>query len=271
MIERYTDPVAYRRRVEPLLMRDEARYNLELAVLARVATGAGYGGGNPLLLTVGDEGAAMQTPPYGVLVSPVPFEAAADVADYLAAEAVEFTSLLGDPATVSVLADRYAAVTGRGYRVSREQGVYRLRELVPPRPAPGEARLATEDDWDLFVAWWKAFEVEVHLPPHDPERARDRIRDGLTWLWVDGGEPVSMAGCGGFTPNGARVGPVYTPPALRGRGYAGAVTAAASESLLARGLSYCFLYTDLANPTSNGIYKAIGYEHVADAVEVTFQ
>jgi predicted GNAT family acetyltransferase len=94
-------------------------------------------------------------------------------------------------------------------------------------------------------------------------------------LWEDEGEPVSFAGWGGRTPNGIRVGPVYTPPELRGRGYATAVTAELSQGLLDGrlfdgGRQFCFLYTDLANPTSNAIYERIGYRRVAESAEVLF-
>jgi predicted GNAT family acetyltransferase len=117
-------------------------------------------------------------------------------------------------------------------------------------------------------------------------------------LWEDGGEPVSLAGWGGPTPNGIRVGPVYTPPELRGRGYGTAVTAETSRRLLDGRLSvagsaggqaagarpanraagggaggrrsFCFLYTDLANPTSNAIYERIGYRRIAESAEIAF-
>jgi predicted GNAT family acetyltransferase len=88
-------------------------------------------------------------------------------------------------------------------------------------------------------------------------------------LWVDG-EPVSMAGFSGPTPHGIRIGPVYTPPERRRRGYASALVAALSAKLLAEGRDYCFLYTDLANPTSNKIYTDVGYEHVCESVELVF-
>ena len=75
---------------------------------------------------------------------------------------------------------------------------------------------------------------------------------------------MSWAGVGGRTPNGTRIGPVYTPPSERGHGYASALVAAASQAQLDEGLAFCFLFTDLANPTSNHIYQAIGYEPVTD-------
>ena len=40
--------------------------------------------------------------------------------------------------------------------------------------------------------------------------------------------------------------------------------------LLRRGIDPCMLFTDLANPTSNGIYQAIGYRAVGDVVEYQF-
>jgi predicted GNAT family acetyltransferase len=81
---------------------------------------------------------------------------------------------------------------------------------------------------------------------------------------------VSLAGFGGPTPNGLRIGPVYTPPEHRGHGYGSAVTAAASQGALDRGKRFCFLYTDLANPTSNAIYMRLGYRPVCDSREIAF-
>jgi uncharacterized protein len=89
-------------------------------------------------------------------------------------------------------------------------------------------------------------------------------------LW-ENDRPVSLAGWGGETPNGVRVGPVYTPPAHRRRGYGSAVTAAVTAERLAAGRRFCFLYTDLANPTSNRIYASLGYEPVCDSVDCAFE
>jgi predicted GNAT family acetyltransferase len=79
-----------------------------------------------------------------------------------------------------------------------------------------------------------------------------------------------MGGYGGSTPNGARIGPIYTPPELRRRGYASALTADLTQMLLYRGSRFCFLFTDLANPTSNSIYQQIGYRPVADVDQWSF-
>ena len=90
------------------------------------------------------------------------------------------------------------------------------------------------------------------------------------YLWEHDGRPVSMAGVTGPTPHGIRVGPVYTPPAERGRGFGSALTAAASQAQLDDGRRFVFLFTDLDNPTSNKIYQAIGYEPVIDIDQWSF-
>ena len=96
-------------------------------------------------------------------------------------------------------------------------------------------------------------------------------RNGRTaYLWIDRGRPVSLTGAGGLTPNGIRVGPVYTPREDRGRGYASNLVARVSQELLDSGRTFVFLFTDLSNPTSNKIYQAIGYEPVSDVDEWEF-
>jgi uncharacterized protein len=96
------------------------------------------------------------------------------------------------------------------------------------------------------------------------------LERGHRVLWEHDGAAVAMAGFQGKTPSGVRISWVYTPPQLRGRGYASALVAALSQQLLASGNRWCFLYTDLANPTSNGIYQRLGYQPVCDAAHYTF-
>ena len=145
-------------------------------------------------------------------------------------------------------------------------------------------RAAGPDDRALVRAWFRAFiaealptrgrpthaEAEAHLERSLDIRLGEDKQSGIC-LWDHEGDVVSLAAFGGETPNGMRIGPVYTPPEHRGRGYASALTAALSAQLLASGRRFCFLYTDLANPTSNRIYRAIGYEHVCDSAEIVFE
>lgn len=127
------------------------------------------------------------------------------------------------------------------------------------------------------MQWVTAFVSEALREP-DPTRV-EQLVDAHPWperrsifLCEDGQppRPVSMAAFTGPTPNGIRVDAVYTPPEQRRRGYATACVAALSQWLLHSGHRYCFLYTDLSNPTSNHIYQTIGYEPVCDVDEYKF-
>ena len=89
------------------------------------------------------------------------------------------------------------------------------------------------------------------------------------YIWEDNA-PVSLAAGSQFSVTTSRIGPVYTPPAYRRKGYATACVAALSQKLLDEGCDRCFLLTDLENPTSNHIYQQIGYIPVCEWHEYSF-
>jgi uncharacterized protein len=176
-------------------------------------------------------------------------------------------------------AHAWQRLTGDGFVVQIEERCYKLERLIQPRDVPGAARLATEADLKVLTDWRMAFTAEA--VPHEAT-SRDEVESYTrqrfaaptervgTFLWEVDGQAVSMASYGGPTPNGLRIGGVYTPPEFRRRGYAGACTAATCEFILRSGRSFATLYTDLANSTSNHIYQAIGFEPVCDAVQYGF-
>ena len=214
-------------------------------------------------------GCALRTPPRGVLLTRAPRDALAGLLEALGPEAAALPSVLGPEPVAGELAALWSAAFGRPTRVRVRQRLYELRAVAElGSRAQGALRRAGSADLELVRSWVGAFLAEA--TPSDPAApdalARERLRAGSLYLWEDG-EPVAMAGSTGSTPNGVRVGLVYTPPALRGRGYGTACVAALSDRLLAEGRRYCCLYADLANPVSNAIYRRIGYRPISDAAE----
>jgi predicted GNAT family acetyltransferase len=283
-VVRLDDAAAFLTEAKPLLLADEARHNLILGIAGTIRdTPDRY----PLrkLWLVREEGdvaaAALQTPPYNlILARPRSAPALAALAEAVANE--EIPGVTGTEPEVHEFADLWSQHSGAAKRVNMRQGVYALDEVEPLPEVPGSARVAAAGDYELALRWWIAFGEEVlHEGGPGREDAEQNARHKLSsptggiLLWEDGGEPVSLAGWGGPTPNGIRIGPVYTPPELRGQGYATALTAELSQRLLdgrlyEGGRRFCFLYTDLANPTSNAIYERIGYRLSAEAAEVVF-
>ncbi|WP_077194027.1 GNAT family N-acetyltransferase [Streptomyces lydicus] len=217
------------------------------------------------------DAAYVWTPPRPVLLSPMPDGAAADLADVLAAARAGVPGVNAGRAA----AEAFAAAWRRHgtVRPAARRRLHRLTELTPPDPAPpGAARRATPADRELLRGWFAAFAEDIGVAaPRDARALDDRIADGRCLLWEAGGRPVSMAGITRTLVGTARVAPAYTPPELRGRGYAGAVTAAVSQAAKDSGAQEVLLFTDLANPTSNALYRRLGYRPVEDYLVLTFE
>jgi uncharacterized protein len=283
-VVRLDDPAAFLAEAGPLLLADEARHNLILGIAGTLRDSPDlYPLRSLWLVREGGEvaAAALRTPPYNlVLARPRSTEALAALADAVSGE--ELPGVVGTEPEVHQFAELWSAQSAIPGHVNMRQGVYALEYVEPVPEVSGSTRVASEEDRELVLRWWIAFGEEVlHGGGPGRERADASVDHKLTsptsgiLLWEDGEEPVSLAGWGGPTPNGIRIGPVYTPPELRGRGYATALTAELSQRLLdgrlfAGGRDFCFLYTDLANPTSNAIYERIGYGRVAEAAEIVF-
>jgi uncharacterized protein len=277
-LDRYTEVGSFLAATGAFLGAREAEHNLMLGIAGTLRDAPEvYDHGPPLLASVSAGGAivavALRTPPYNLVLSEVAHTVAVELlADGLSAE--ELPGVVGPPEAVQRFAERWTERTGDGWEVQLEERIFRLQRVIAPLPTTGAMRPAVPADRDLVVDWIVAFGEEA-LPEVDAARVAASVEDTLAgigrriFLWEDG-RPVSLAGSGGDTPNGIRIGPVYTPRALRGRGYASALTAAVSQAMLDEGRRFCFLYTDLANPTSNKIYQAIGYEPVTDALMVAF-
>jgi predicted GNAT family acetyltransferase len=261
-------------------MRNEAANNLILGLTSGLITSPGNYPEPPYLVAVEAAGAvlvaALRTPPYRLILSTTDYPAALDlVAADLQARAPDLPGVTGPVAVARAFAGAWQARTGATGTNVRDLRIYALRRVQPVSGVPGGLRRAARDDRDRVVDWFVAFANESHI---DEDRDRiirsidirlDNPHGGL-WFWQVDGVPVSLVGASGLTPNGIRIGPVYTPPAHRRAGYASAATAAVSQLLLDGGREFVFLYTDLANATANHIYQAIGYEPVADTVDIEF-
>jgi GNAT superfamily N-acetyltransferase len=218
-------------------------------------------------------GAFMHTPPFPVVLAAASPTLAAELAAVTLARR-PVPGINAHPVLAEAFADAWRRAHGGGVQVHVNQRLYRLGELSWPDPAPeGTERIADDSDLPLLTEWFRAFAFEVHDMGRASGQAadvRERVSYGGITIWEAGGAPVAIAGTTRQVAGMARIGPVYTPPGSRGRGYGSAATAAASRRLLAAGAEDVLLYTDLANPVSNSIYQRIGYRAVEDRVSLEF-
>lgn len=196
----------------------------------------------------------------------------ADQADALAARLVALghsvPSASADDATAIAFAEAWQRHTGATPSVRVRLCLHRLGTLVPPEPFPaGRGRAVGEGDLEQLMRLCRGFAADVGEAVTIDADSWDRTRfaDKRYTFWeAPDGTPVSMAGANPMVAGLVQVDPVYTPAPLRGRGYAGAVTAEVSRAALAAGAEDVVLFTDVANPTSNALYRRLGYVPVVD-------
>lgn len=280
----YPDAAAFLAVMESRLLAAEDCHGLMLGIaLAVHKNPQNYGKAAPYFATVTTQGeiaaAALITPPFGIVLygSAQTGDAALDaIAVDLAARAWSLPTAMGPDPIPGRFAACWSARTGARAEVAVRERTFVLRRVIHPHYSPGRLRAAEAGDLALVQQWYVDFtaealgRVEVRSDDEIRERAGHALEQGMIYLWEDG-EPVSLAGITRPTLNGIAVGPVYTPPARRGRGYASSLVAALSQRLLDGGRKFVTLFTDLSNPTSNHIYQAVGYEPICDYTLYRFE
>jgi predicted GNAT family acetyltransferase len=283
-IERFADGAAFLAAAGTFLTAREAEHNLILGIAAALIADPGRPTGPPFLALArrlaeagggSVVGAAVMTPPFNLVMSCLDDAAAADAFGVdLDRGRRRLPGVTGPVETARRFAEAWTARHGLAAQRTMSERIYRVERVRPPTGVPGHLRLATTADRDLLIEYVGDFLREA-LGRTDPAEVTSVVDRGMAtgtrtfYLWDDG-RPVSLVATAGPTPNGIRIGPVYTPPADRGHGYASAATAAVTQAEFDAGRRFVYLFTDIANPTSNKIYQAIGYEPVIDIDQWSF-
>ena len=241
----------------PALENDEARHNVLISIVSQAKSGQGE---PERTWTLGGPGScAAQTPGRSIVLGDLTRIQCRTLAEAVAA--TDFPGVMGAGCTATWFVAR-AEELGLSFKDPMPQRIYVLNAAPKLPDVPGRARPVASDDAALYAEWMTAFHREA--TPDDPAPTQEALRD---WAGEDGqlfwqvdGEPVSIALILRPSPGCAAIGAVYTPPALRNRGYAGAVTAAAADRIHASGKRTACLYTDLRNPGANRCYTKIGFE-----------
>ncbi|MEV0677792.1 GNAT family N-acetyltransferase [Actinosynnema sp. NPDC050436] len=276
-VARHDDLAGFWALTKDFFTADPVFHTIPVAAVDRRLTNPDPADRPPLLVTVTDDGelvaAALRTPPWPLTLSGVPVEWADTVAEALVGSEVPGAN--GPRDRVEAFSAAWSAHAGVAAREVMAMRLFRLAQLVPPTGVAGTWRPAAEDDAELLVRWYLEFVDESTAHEPDEELAWTYVRGTLAigagqLLWLRDGEPVSWAGVGRPAAGTSRIGPVFTPKSHRRNGYAEAVTAACAQWAIEAGAEHVVLFTDLGNPTSNSIYRRIGFVPVCDAAEVVF-
>ena len=220
--------------------------------------------------------AASWTPPYPLLVSEmgddVAIPLAASVAQRCRERGLRLSGVVGPESAAGALAAAWARHTGETTTVQMVELLHQLETLSEPPTPPGAGRCAAAADTAVIARWLVEFATEsgVVASPDPKGMAATLIAQRRCFVWEAEGERVSTV-CRA-TPAGsvARIGPVYTPPERRRRGYARRLTYEVTRAALAGGATDAVLFTDASNATSNSIYRQVGYRPVEQHLQIGF-
>jgi predicted GNAT family acetyltransferase len=267
------DPAFVLRRAGEFLSSKAALHNLILSILhARVAHAdpgrywiALYGEKNVV-------GVLVQSPlEYPAMLTPMEPPAVVAMVDAIAETGLTLPGVNGDAATAASFAGQWSERCKSAVKPFQGLRLYELLEVGEVPRTEGHLRQVGLDNRSLMILWTRAFQDEIGESANDTELRVDRgLAARQLWVWDKKGEPMSMAVSREPTHGVVRLSGVYTPPERRNHGYAAACVHALSEHL--RGSGYrCILYTDLGNPTSNSIYRRVGYKAIAEALRYRFE
>ena len=239
-----------------------------------------YGSELPLLLSVLEQGevvgAVVMTPPRRIILSKFVAnvkEAIAHLVCYLLATDASIPGVVGPASEAQAFAACWAEAVPSALPETMRMRVFEARTVADVPLAAGVLRLASMGDLLLMAQWIDAFSQEALREPADRDKAKKSaerfIADKQLYIWDCNG-PVSIAKTTRPMQNGISVTAVYTPPEQRNKGYATSCVASLTKKLLSERYSFCSLFADQSNPTSNSIYAKIGYVPLGDALEIDF-
>ncbi|MBN3922566.1 GNAT family N-acetyltransferase [Nostoc sp. NMS4] len=256
------------------LLQHQGENNVLLSILHTLLHNPERYLGKPYLAIVQTSGeilaVAIRTPPQKLILSKAQnIDALRLIAEDLRQE--QLPGSMGLAKEVEIFSQTWRSLTGQFYQRSMVMKIYQLTAVQTVSTSRGYLRLATESDRSLLIEWLSAFLSEINQAvSEDIEHQIDnRLKQQNIYFWVDG-TPVSVASSKQVLPTIGRINLAYTPPEYRRQGYATASVAALSQKLLDQGCRHCFLLADLANPTANHIYQAIGYRPICDWHEYSF-
>lgn len=262
-------------RAKPWLLATEAENNLILGVAAAYHDVAETEQGSCYWATIEKGGAivgcAFCTPPHQLSLTVMPSEAVVLLAREVYGVYEQYIPGVAGPVQETrQFAKSWQALTSDVGHVQIELRVHKLTEVhMPPDKPEGTLRQSVQEEIDLITDWLTGFVSETGIPRQPRELAHRMQASGKVYVWDDG-YPRCMVAAARETPRGACINAVYTPAVNRGLGYASAAVAALSQELLLQGKVFCCLYTDVANPITNSIYRKIGFVPIRDDLHIDF-
>ncbi|MDP5273592.1 GNAT family N-acetyltransferase [Chengkuizengella axinellae] len=271
------DPNEYFNIVAPYLEKDEVINNLPLGILYSIINNTRIYDTKPFLSYIEEKGkpifVMLRTPPHPLIIygTEEHDQEAIDIAvNDLHMKGISIPKVIGPISLVEQFTEKYCELFNQSLKVDMHQKIYKLTEVNSIKRSEGKLRLAKIGEKMLLASWLQHFAEVTGTGEVTLEEANKIVGEFITnktlYVWEVNEEIVSIANKTRATKNGIVINFVYTPKHHSKKGFATSCVTELSQLLLNEGYSFCSLYTDLENPTSNSIYVKIGYQPVADSI-----
>lgn len=274
----YEDINEFYNKAFSFLVKHEVKNSLPLTILNSLKLNIQkYGKEPPLMFSLGENGfikfISLMTPPRDLIIS---YTDDLNNIEILVEELFKKNVYLPGVLSFKEAADKFTKLwcekNSLESKLLRRERIYKLTKVSEATLGNKHLSVATKPHQLTVLKWAREMITEAlsEITEEELMRNNNNLKDEFEhdnsriYLLFDDKEPVSMARKAGKAPNGNAVNLVYTPPSLRRNGYATECVAKLSKLLLEEGNKYCFLFTDLSNPTSNSIYQKIGYRPIID-------
>jgi len=250
-----------------LWLLQRADHNDQIIAVAQLLTTTDHPFRDPIYLagvTDGDGilGCALAAAPDGLEITEMPDDVVPSVVESIAQVRPDLSSVSGPRDSALHFARSWVQHSGGAWQLRHNWTLFRLDEVVAPRPAPGRLRLAEEGDWPWLSRCAPGYAQETNTPFDVAAFFRRRLRRRELYVWEHDG-PKSVVAASGRTASSVRISAVYTPDA-RGRGYASNAVAGVSRMALEAGAEFCMLVADREPAQPARIYRALGYRPIRD-------
>jgi uncharacterized protein len=218
---------------------------------------------------------SVMTPPRDLIVasSEMNEQAISLLITELITNKTELPGILAENTFADTFCKRWSEETGDESKLFRRERAYQLLKCREIKFSLGQMRLAVREDLDQIAEWVIDFHREINESITEEgakQMSEMKIANKDIFVWTDRGI-ASMCASDRESQHGKVINLVYTPPQNRGKGYATSCVHNLCQRILDEGKSFCSLFADLDNQTSNSIYCKIGFDPILDLLHYRFE
>ncbi|MBN8511635.1 MAG: GNAT family N-acetyltransferase [Rickettsiales bacterium] len=158
------------------------------------------------------------------------------------------------------------------FSINSNEGLYEINlEALNELSMPTAMNVVSAQDVpkNILIEWMKSYDIEAlgalndeNLEKQVQEHWNLRLQKNDSWVLLLDGTPVALNAFNARLADAVQVGPVWTPPEYRNKGFARLLLAYTLHQEKLKGTKQAILFTD--NPAAIKAYLAIGFKKIGN-------